>query len=186
MAISLTHYQVVDDASTADGMFLLHPPELTTQRSGLERFSAHAQLEPVTRVNWPQTFALRQLRYADYQRTPEGTVLRSCFKRKPSADSTLPENVVFERNPRVKGTLQGEVLTYATDELMIHARQHASCRFTHTSSDFAELVIDQNVVDQSAIAALIEYCAPSALIRFRRDFVDSWNDSFSFVRGKRV
>jgi hypothetical protein len=141
MAIQLTHYQVVEDASDADGTFMLYPTE-ASQPTGLERFAAHAQFESMRGINWPQTFALRQLRYSDYERVPKGTVLRACFKRKRSANPALPEEVEFERKPRTHMTLQGEVLTYPTEELVVHARLRGSCRFTHASSDFAALVID--------------------------------------------
>jgi hypothetical protein len=186
MAISLTHYQVVEDASDADGTFMLYPRE-ASQPTGLERFSAHAQFESMRGINWPQTFALRQLRYSDYERVSKGTVLRACFQRKPSADAALPEEVVFERKPRLDAALQGEVLTYPTEELVVHARLCGSYRFADISSDVAALLIDRTVFCRAVIANLATYCVnPAMKAIFMRDFIDSWDETLSFVRGKRM
>ena len=176
---------MVEDENDADGTFFLYPVE-ASQPSGLEHFGAHAQFEALREINWQQTFARRDLRYSDYERVPKGTALRACFKRKRSANAALPEEVSFERKPSADTTLQGEVLTYATEALVIHARLCGSYRFTHTSSDFAAMVIDRVVVSREAVANLASYCEPGDEDAFRARFIDSWVEALSFVRGRRI
>jgi hypothetical protein len=140
-------------------------------------------------VNWPQTFARRNLSPCDYTLFPlaADNAVRSTylFQRNATAAVALPEEIVFERDFSVGGALQGECLTFLKQVPVLFAEQTHGARGRLNVEQSAGWPIpaplESHYVLKSDLLPLMERW--EAPVEEALDtFLHEWDESLDFAR----
>ena len=187
--IFVEHWKAVNSKPPGD-LSCMEPFDWRTEKHRIcgptDELERACQQEPVTSINWPQSFARRKLPLASYAELKMSGFGHYYFRRIEGADRTLPAKVHFvwdePEEDEPQPALQGDVLTYRHTELRLIARRIAHQRVRIPEAEVHRLkALGSIFTDQQVIKSLRRHLTQDVRTLFDCSFIEQWDPGSSFA-----
>jgi hypothetical protein len=119
MLARISHFKVTEKAVLCGSFSLREFGEGIAHVA--KRFLPFARMQSTRHINWPQSFARKGLKYSAYAFWTQVNSSRFLFRKRPGIEGAFftPDVITFNQDSTQDGAIQGDVLTYACDELVL-------------------------------------------------------------------
>jgi hypothetical protein len=181
MLARICHFKVTEKAVLCGSFSLREFGEGIAQAA--KRFLPFARMQPMRQINWPQSFARKGLKYGAYALWTQVSESRYLFRKRPGIEGVffIPDVVTFNQDGTQEGPIQGDVVTYTCDELVLPVELMDDLEIEVSAADLERLG-EASCHDRCDWLQELATSATSADQDALQLVVANWVDGRSFVK----